>query len=225
MERIMVGWKGMEGKLKKRGEGPLCRRRKAGKRRRKKPPSLWEKRKTMHRKMCQTLKNTARWNRLAPGVARWAPWAMGALYAGCGLRLWRKKGGRALPGYVLPLGETYMISGLLRRAINAPRPFEQMGKLPLLPQGKGRAFPSRHAACAGVMTALSARVLPGAWLPGLLLTGLIANSRVACRLHSRVDVWAGALLGLGVGVLPPPEGLRPKTRWEEPSKNRETPEK
>ena len=91
---------------------------------------------------------------------------------------------------------------LLRRAINAPRPYELSGTPPLLPKNTaGLSFPSRHVASAFLIATLW---WPLAFWVSLILYGAgaaIAWLRVAGGVHFARDVIAGALIGAGLGFL------------------------
>ena len=59
---------------------------------------------------------------------------------------------------VLVPGAVFGGGSVLRAVLNRPRPYQQLGFVPLLPKETlGRSFPSRHA--------LSAAVIAAAWLP------------------------------------------------------------
>ena len=89
---------------------------------------------------------------------------------------------------------------MLRAGINAPRPYETMNLPPITPkETRGKSFPSRHAACAGVIAVTALKVLPPV---GVLLSALavgIAVSRVLSGVHYIRDVVAGLLFGAVIG--------------------------
>ena len=85
---------------------------------------------------------------------------------------------------------------LLRRLIDAPRPYELYTFYEKLPKKKsGKSFPSRHAYSAFAIATLSFSVsLPlGAAL--LILAFLMCASRVLMGIHFIRDVAAGGLIG------------------------------
>lgn len=89
---------------------------------------------------------------------------------------------------------------VLRAGINAPRPYEAMDLPPITPkETQGKSFPSRHAACAGVIAVTALKVLPplGAVL-SIFAVG-ITVSRVLSGVHYIRDVSAGLLLGAAIG--------------------------
>lgn len=91
---------------------------------------------------------------------------------------------------------------MLRRWINAPRPYEQLGVSPLIPKStKGQSFPSRHCASAMVIGA----VLWEISVPLGIYCGLAALAMAFCRVvagvHYPRDVSAGLAMGLVLGRL------------------------
>ena len=92
--------------------------------------------------------------------------------------------------------------GLVGRLAERERPFAgQPASAPLVDHTPGRSFPSRHSACAAVMTTVA---LPSAPVVGALM-GLgalgLALSRVYAGLHYPSDVLAGWLIGVGIGII------------------------
>lgn len=90
---------------------------------------------------------------------------------------------------------------LLRRAINAPRPYETPGFVPLVEKRtKGQAFPSRHAASAAVIAAVWWPVQPAVGAAMTLTAALICATRVLAGAHRIRDVLAGAAFGAACGA-------------------------
>ena len=95
-----------------------------------------------------------------------------------------------------------LLGTLLRRCINAPRPYDAPGFTPLLEkETKGRSFPSRHALSAGVIAAAWLAVFPPMGLVLLVLAAGVCLTRVLAGVHYPLDVAAGLLLGLAFGLL------------------------
>lgn len=99
---------------------------------------------------------------------------------------------------------SFVAVSLFRKALNAPRPYEVFGLPPVInKKTKGKSFPSRHAFSIFVigMTFLATCPLPWAgWL--ILALGIcLAIVRVLAGVHFPRDVVAGALAGIGCGVL------------------------
>ena len=132
-------------------------------------------------------------------VIRGLPWGMVLLYPPLVLRALAVWGAGAWPVLVFPAGTLLLVEGL-RRLFPRPRPFERWGLPPLVPHRGGGAFPSRHAASAAVIWAVSTAVFPAAALPLALLVLAIAATRLVSGLHGPRDVLGGLLLGLAMGL-------------------------
>ena len=108
---------------------------------------------------------------------------------------------------ILASGVPFILVSILRRIINAPRPYELYTFYTVRPKEKrGRSFPSRHVFSAFVIAGFAYTVSP--WLSGAfsVLGILLAISRVLLGIHFIRDVVAGALLGalsaaLGIIIL------------------------
>jgi len=95
----------------------------------------------------------------------------------------------------------WRLSSLVKDAVDRPRPFADgeihaVGRLP-----GGSSFPSGHAATAFAAATVVAILAPRLRVPALVLAALIAFSRVYLGVHFLSDVLAGAVLGIGVGLL------------------------
>ena len=108
---------------------------------------------------------------------------------------------------------------LLRKAISSPRPFERFGFSPLIEHESGSSFPSRHTACAFLIScALLYLSRMGAFpiflvVLSFCLACLTALSRLLAGIHFLRDLVCGALLALLISwlgfavILPPLSGL------------------
>lgn len=67
------------------------------------------------------------------------------------------------------------------------------------------SFPSAHATSSFAVAVAMGRINGKVRLPTLTLAGLVGFSRPYLRLHYPSDVAAGALLGIGIGILATPE--------------------
>jgi undecaprenyl-diphosphatase len=109
--------------------------------------------------------------------------------------LWRKPG--ILAGVFVADVLADIVSGALKLAVRRSRP--HLHGLVAIPYT--HSFPSGHAttsfACATVLAAFA----PRARIPLFVLAALIAWSRVYVGVHYPVDVLAGALLGVLLGLL------------------------
>ena len=97
-------------------------------------------------------------------------------------------------------GVPFVLVSILRRVINAPRPYELLEFYEKKPKGKsGRSFPSRHVfsvfVIATVLVTWNSTVAVLLFAAGALLALL----RVALGIHFVRDVVAGALIGAASG--------------------------
>lgn len=106
---------------------------------------------------------------------------------------------------LLVCGIPFLLVTLVRARINAPRPYEVLDIVPLIPKNKkGQSFPSRHVFSAFVIAVASTLVsLPLAAFIGY--TGLLLMLiRVIGGVHYPKDVLTGAFIGIvsgGAGVV------------------------
>ncbi len=106
-----------------------------------------------------------------------------------------------LRGVLVPAIGFLLVTGL-RAWINAPRPYEAMGIPSITPKDtKGKSFPSRHAACGSVIAVTALFTAPALGWVLLIVSLLVALSRVMAGVHYIKDVLAGWLLGAAVGLL------------------------
>ena len=100
---------------------------------------------------------------------------------------------------------TLLVVSVLRLAINRPRPYTEAGAgiTPFIDKKKvdNKSFPSRHLACATVisMTFLPYYPIAGGCL--LFASVLLGYIRFATGLHYPSDLFAGAGLGVALGSI------------------------
>ena len=99
-------------------------------------------------------------------------------------------------------GAPFVAVSLLRRVINAPRPYE-IYDIPDLKPGRhrGRSFPSRHAFSAFAIGTLVLGFLPVGGALLLLCGVLLSVARVLLGRHFPRDVIAGAIVGTVTSAL------------------------
>ena len=105
---------------------------------------------------------------------------------------------------VLVPGISFVLVTVLRKAINAPRPYEVFDASPVIPKDtRGNSFPSRHAFSIFVIAMTFCACCPLAWAgPVMLAAGvLLAVIRVVSGVHFPRDVVVGALLGMLAGFV------------------------
>ena len=96
----------------------------------------------------------------------------------------------------------FLLVSLLRKIINAQRPYELIGDFPRRPKNKsGESFPSRHTFSAFLIATL---LLP--WSVTIaaalyLLSVMLAVARVLLGIHFVRDVVAGAVIGIVCGAV------------------------
>lgn len=110
---------------------------------------------------------------------------------------------------VIAVALTVIVNNLvLKNLFDRPRPFAVEGAIALLvPPPSGASFPSSHAmvsfAAAAVLCSMPERGKGAAALKvgSVLLACLIAFSRLYLYVHFPTDVVAGALVGVGIGLV------------------------
>ena len=101
-------------------------------------------------------------------------------------------------------GISFVLVTVLRKVINAPRPYEVFDVAPVIPKDtRGNSFPSRHAFSIFVIAMTFCACCPLAWAgPVMLAAGvLLAVIRVVSGVHFPRDVVVGALLGMLAGFV------------------------
>ena len=110
--------------------------------------------------------------------------------------------GRQILIYVFIPASGFVILSLLRKKINAPRPYEEWDIKPLLDRDSpGQSMPSRHVFSATIisMACLHASLSVGVVL--LVLSALLGRVRVLGGVHYPRDVVVGYICALVWGVL------------------------
>ena len=104
--------------------------------------------------------------------------------------------------YVFISATGFVILSLLRKKINAPRPYEEWDIKPLLDRDSpGQSMPSRHVFSASIisMACLHASLSVGLIL--LILSAILGLVRVLGGVHYPKDVVVGYIYGLVWGVI------------------------
>ena len=97
----------------------------------------------------------------------------------------------------LVCGVPFLLVTLLRRFIDAPRPYELYDFYILPPKDRrGRSFPSRHAYSAFSIGTCLCYLSPMAGAALLTLAALLCVARVLLGIHFIRDVLAGAAIGV-----------------------------
>lgn len=110
---------------------------------------------------------------------------------------------RPLLAALLVPGVSFVLVTVVRRAINAPRPYEVFDAEPVIAKDtRGNSFPSRHTFSIFVIAVTFCVWCPLAWAgPVMLAAGVVlAAIRVVSGVHFPRDVVAGAVLGIALGA-------------------------
>ena len=110
------------------------------------------------------------------------------------------------PGFVPALlvpGISFVLLSIFRDRIDAPRPYEIPGAKPpvIKKDAPGKSFPSRHIFSIFVIAATFFWVWPASGILIGIAGVILAWVRVAGGVHFPRDVIAGALIGIGCGIL------------------------
>ena len=98
-------------------------------------------------------------------------------------------------------GIPFVIVTVIRRAVNAPRPYELYSFYDVPPKNKrGQSFPSRHVFSSFTVAVLSVTVSPILTVSLAFVGLLLAMARVLLGMHFIRDVVCGALIGILSGV-------------------------
>lgn len=96
----------------------------------------------------------------------------------------------------------FVLCSVIRRAVNAPRPYEVLRITPLIPKStKGESFPSRHAFCMFTIACSWFAWQPAVGAILLVMACLLAAIRVLGGVHFLRDVVFGAILAIAVCAL------------------------
>ncbi len=110
--------------------------------------------------------------------------------------LWDKRPGLYLSVLLLASGA---VNAYLKALFGLPRPPAVYHKV--FPPLTDNGFPSGHAQTSTAFWSGLALVLRGGWIPlGVVLTALVALSRVYLGVHFVGDVLGGVAIGLGLGI-------------------------
>lgn len=108
----------------------------------------------------------------------------------------------------LTCGVPLVLLSVVRKWIDAPRPYEVCHLDPLIPkESRGQSFPSRHVFSSFVIGTSLMYLHPVLGASLLLLGVLLAAVRVVSGMHFLRDVLVGALVGvlsamIGFGIVP-----------------------
>ena len=97
---------------------------------------------------------------------------------------------------------TFAIVSVFRKIFNAQRPYEKYGITPLIAKDKqGQSFPSRHVASGFIISMAFLYINMALGITFLIISLLIAITRVLAGVHFIKDVVAGALFSVIMGYI------------------------
>ncbi len=112
-----------------------------------------------------------------------------------------KKEPAILQALLVP-GISFILVSVFRYLLNAPRPYEVTGKEPIIKRkGKGKSFPSRHTFSTFVIAVTVFYFWPVAGILTGIAGAALATARVLGGVHFLRDVIAGAIIGIGCGII------------------------
>ena len=99
-------------------------------------------------------------------------------------------------------GLSFVLVSLVRKMINADRPYTKYDFVPLIEKNKtGESMPSRHVFSAFVIGVTVIPINPIIFVVCIICGVFIAITRVALGVHFIRDVIAGALIGIICGII------------------------
>lgn len=97
---------------------------------------------------------------------------------------------------------SFVLLTIVRRVINAPRPYEKFDMPPIIEKDtKGNSFPSRHVFSVFIIAVTIFMSHPGVGIVIALIGVAIAVIRVIGGVHEPRDVIAGAIAGIVAGII------------------------
>ena len=108
---------------------------------------------------------------------------------------------RLLRCITVPLG-VFITLSLIRKYLNFQRPYEKYNIIPLFAKStKGNSFPSRHTACAAVISMVILYLYIPVGIAYLVISAFIALSRICGGVHFPKDVIVGYLYAVVLGAV------------------------
>lgn len=100
---------------------------------------------------------------------------------------------------LIPLA-TIVVAKILRKKINAKRPFEKMNIKSIVKHKGGNSLPSNHSASAMVLAISLTYIFPKGFYVFFILAMITGISRIMAGLHYPIDVLCGFILGAFMGI-------------------------
>jgi len=133
--------------------------------------------------------------------AWWVKWPLIAAIGACGDAACKRRRPRAAAAGLLAIGTAALLVTILKQTFDRARPpfvdptLDPIGVVPA-----SASFPSGHAATAFAAAVAIGLVHPRLRRPLLALAAVVALSRVYLGVHYVLDVVAGTILGIAVGI-------------------------
>ena len=148
---------------------------------------------------------TFRWEPLTlvflAASAWWVKWPLIAAIGACGDASCRRRCPRAAVSALLAIGASALLVTVLKQTVDRARPsLADSGIDPIGIVPASASFPSGHAATAFAAAVAVGLVHPRLRRPLLAVAAVVALSRVYLGVHYVLDVLAGAVLGVAVGI-------------------------
>ena len=110
--------------------------------------------------------------------------------------------GKQVLMYVFVPASGFVILSLLRKKLNAPRPYEVWEIVPLLDRDShGQSMPSRHVFSATIISMVCFHISPTIGMACLTLSAFLGLVRVLGGVHYPKDVVVGYICALSWGVI------------------------
>lgn len=106
---------------------------------------------------------------------------------------------RVIPYAAFPLIELVLVTKF-RNMIDRPRPFDVLDVTPLENHSSGHSFPSLHCSSSFVITTALFYINPVLGIISLIISVVVAATRLLAGVHYPTDVLAGILIGLMFGI-------------------------
>ncbi len=151
--------------------------------------------------MRQTIEDNAGYRRIFELLYKILPIEVGIVYVFLIITAWMKQDIGISKLILVPL-VVFVGVTVIRKLIDAPRPYEVDGIEPLIPKDKhGESFPSRHVVSAMIITMAGFYMNVWIGISLAVVTVLIAVMRVVAGVHYVKDVAAGLAISIIAGVI------------------------
>lgn len=106
---------------------------------------------------------------------------------------------RVIPYAIFPLIELVLVTKF-RNKVDRPRPFDVLNVTPLENHSSGHSFPSLHCSSSFVITTALFYIRPALGIISLIISIIVAATRLLAGVHYPTDVLAGITIGLIFGI-------------------------